>query len=1151
MPSVPLFTNVLLLTSILSCSVAADEPTKSTPATPAQAPVADSSSDPQPLPDGIQRFNGMLVGRLLKRDVEKGSFVIAVDAVSRVWENSRAESPASLVGRRIEVSGVFGKFLDVLVVTRVGETLEFECRHDGDKLVFPGELLRKVAPYAPEDYPVLPEEFRGFRGIVQAEVLKKDPESLEMIIRVDRVLSSASGNAARNPPSIEGKNLLLAGFWNRREAFAGIKPGDKLEAGLQHISRRSDHVAVADPIRRTAVGPGARRMSEEEMRELQRPEQNSVGPASADNVPAGQRGFRGMLVGRLVSKDIERGTFSMQVEVVPRVWKNNQSADPRALRGKIVEAGGVSGKLLDVLLLCKTGETLEFGAKDDGGSRLTVIETLRKVGPDQPDFQKHIVPLLSRLGCSGRACHGSFQGRGGLRLSLFGYDFRTDHAAFTAAGDNGPRINRKTATDSLVLQKPLLRIPHEGGRRFESDSAAARILQRWIEQGARGTETPAVLKQLLVQPSEVVFDNSRQVTELTVTAVWENGTTEDVTAFSRFRTNDESVALVDDIGKVTSAGSGDTHVVVFYDNGVTAVPVLRAFPGTATSAESIDPVVDNIPSASAIDRLIEKRLQQLGITPALICGDTEFLRRASLDATGTLPTPNEIRSFLADVRPDRRQRKIDELLDRPAFAAWWANRICDWTGCNPAQQAELGQETSVQWAEWIRVRLQKNESWDRIVRGIVLATSRLPGQSWEDYTADVSACFRDGGNAVFASRPTMPHYWTRRSMQKPEDAAQAFAQNFLGIRLQCAQCHKHPFAPWSQQDFREFSRFFEPIKFGVPPDSQAAYRELANRTGLNVRDPSAGTPMTPEVLRQAQQGRSVPWRELFIKPRDSAMTLSLLQSGSVTLQPTQDPREVLMNWIGQPDNPWFARAFVNRVWASYFHRGLIDPPDDLNPANPPSNPALLQWLEQDFIQSGYDIRRLHCQILTSRTWQRSIWPGSGSPDDRRHFSRAIPRRMPAEIIYDALKQSLAATDQQQSVRTDLTRRAIGDLSMRLAGTYAMSVFGKPERAVNCDCERNNQPSLLQAVFLQNDPLVEQRLEESGWLQELAALEAAGMLPPAPQLIEESWLRTLSRLPSAEELARAQRHVQQASSVTESLRDLMWALINTKEYILVH
>ena len=374
----------LCLVSILSSSVSADEPAKPTAPAPAQATATEKSSAPQSLPDGIQRFNGMLVGRLLKRDVEKGSFVVEVDAVSRVWENSRAESPASLVGRRVEVSGVFGKFLDVLVVTRVGETLEFECKHDGEKLVFPGELLRKVAPYAPEDYPVLPEDFRGFRGVVQAEVLKKDPESLELIIRVDRVLSSASGNAARKADSIEGKNLLLAGFWNRREAFAGIKPGDKLEAGLQHISRRSDHVAVADPIRRAGADTGSRRMSEEEMREERRPEPKKGSSESAGNVPAGQRGFRGMLVGRLMTKDVERGTFSVQVDVVPRVWKNSQSEDPRALRGKTVEAGGVAGKLLDVLLLCRIGDTLEFGAKDDGGSRLTVIETLRKVGPVQP-----------------------------------------------------------------------------------------------------------------------------------------------------------------------------------------------------------------------------------------------------------------------------------------------------------------------------------------------------------------------------------------------------------------------------------------------------------------------------------------------------------------------------------------------------------------------------------------------------------------------------------------------------------------------------------------------------------------------------------------------------------------------------------------------
>ena len=771
--------------------------------------------------------------------------------------------------------------------------------------------------------------------------------------------------------------------------------------------------------------------------------------------------------------------------------------------------------------------------------------------PDRPDFQKHIVPLLSRLGCSGRACHGSFQGRGGLRLSLFGYDFRTDHAALIASGNDGPRVNLKKPADSLILQKPSLQIPHEGGRRFQIDSDTAGILHRWIALGAPGTEQPAVLKQLRVQPSEVVFQTPQQKIQLTVTALWEDGATEDVTAYSRFRTNDESVALVDENGLVSSSGSGDTHVVAFYDNGVTAVPILRSFKQAPTPSLPPATLPRQTHENSPIDQLVDNRLQVLGISPAELCSDTEFLRRASLDATGTLPTPDEVRSFLADSRHNRRELKIDELLARPAFAAWWANRICDWTGCNPAQQAELGQETSVQWAEWIRVRLQRNEPWNQIVRGIVLAKSRSEAQSWEDYSAEVSACFREGGTARFAARPDMPHYWTRRSMQKPDDAAQAFAQNFLGIRLQCAQCHKHPFAPWSQQDFREFSRFFEPVKFGVPPESQAAYRELASRTGLNLREPAAGAPVTPEVLRQAQQGKSVPWRELYIVAHSTPQTLSLLQSGRVTLQPAQDPRELLMQWINQPDNPWFSKAFVNRVWASYFHRGLIEPPDDLNPANPPSNPALLQWLEADFIQSGYDIRQLHRRILNSNTWQRSTQPHPDSPDDRRHFSRAIPRRMPAEIIYDALKQSLAATDQQETVRRDLTRRAIGDLSMRLAGTYAMSVFGKPERAVNCDCERNNQPSLLQAVFLQNDPLVEQRLEESGWLQQIAADQAAGKLQSNRQLIEEAWLRTLSRLPTPSEQQRATLHLSESPSTAEALRDLMWALINTKEYILIH
>ncbi|MGV2336553.1 MAG UNVERIFIED_CONTAM: DUF1549 domain-containing protein [Planctomycetaceae bacterium] len=269
--------------------------------------------------------------------------------------------------------------------------------------------------------------------------------------------------------------------------------------------------------------------------------------------------------------------------------------------------------------------------------------------------------------------------------------------------------------------------------------------------------------------------------------------------------------------------------------------------------------------------MINERLALLGLHQAELCSDAEFLRRASLDATGTLPAPDEVREFLKDSRPDKRSRKIDELLARPAFAACWANRICDWTGCNPAQQAELGQETAVQWAEWIRRRLERNEPWDKIVRGIVLAKGRRDGQDWLEYAEEVSACFREGGLERFATQTTMPHYWTRRSMQKPDDAAQAFAQNFLGIRLQCAQCHKHPFAPWTQQDFREFSRFFESIKFGVPPEAQMAYKELAGKTGLQIREPSAGAAVTPDLLRQAQQGRTIPGANSTFKEESPAL----------------------------------------------------------------------------------------------------------------------------------------------------------------------------------------------------------------------------------------------------------------------------------------
>jgi hypothetical protein len=257
-----------------------------------------------------------------------------------------------------------------------------------------------------------------------------------------------------------------------------------------------------------------------------------------------------------------------------------------------------------------------------------------------------------------------------------------------------------------------------------------------------------------------------------------------------------------------------------------------------------------------------------------------------------------------------------------------------------------------------------------------------------------------------------------------------------------------------------------------------------------------------------------------------------------------------MKWMNEPDNPWFAQAFVNRVWASYFNVGIVNPPDDLNPANPPSNPALLEWLVDGFVEHDFDMKWLHRQIVSSDTYQRSWVPNETNREDRRNFSRAVPRRLPAEVVYDGVKQAVAASDKSDEVRSDLSRRAIGHLSMRLAGTYSMQVFGKPDRAVNCDCERVNQPTLLQAIFLQNDPLVDQWLKDSGWLTEIDNQVAAGTTPPADVLVREAWLRTLSRTPESDELARGVKRLAEAESITEGLRDLLWALINTKEFVLI-
>lgn len=323
-------------------------------------------------------------------------------------------------------------------------------------------------------------------------------------------------------------------------------------------------------------------------------------------------------------------------------------------------------------------------------------------GAESPDFQRHVVPLLGRLGCNARVCHGSFQGQGGFQLSLFGHDFDTDHRALMqiSSSTSRRRTDIQSPEESLILQKPLLLTEHEGGERFTSGSWQHHLLLRWIENGAASTPRPRQLERLEVQPSHVVLAGASDTVALRVVAVWEEGMREDVTCLCRFRTNDDSVVEVDADGQLRSTGHGDTHIIVFYDNGVASVPVIRRRPPTATAVEPATW------GTGRIDEFVSAKLRDLGIVPSALCTDAEFLRRISIDMNGTLPIPGEVEEFLNDADPAKRSKKIEELLARPTFAAWWANKLCDFTGCNPNQQAELGQELAEQWYRWLYARLR-------------------------------------------------------------------------------------------------------------------------------------------------------------------------------------------------------------------------------------------------------------------------------------------------------------------------------------------------------------------------------------------------------------------------------------------------------------
>jgi hypothetical protein len=823
------------------------------------------------------------------------------------------------------------------------------------------------------------------------------------------------------------------------------------------------------------------------------------------------------------------------------------------------------GLLALVLAACLTGALpLNAEARADEilppASQRFALETTNET----PDFRRHVLPLLGRLGCNGRACHGSFQGQGGFRLSLFGYAFAADHAALTEA-DSG-RVDTESPDDSLILQKPTLAADHKGGKRYEPGGWEHRLLRNWIASGSPTVaEDAAELASLEIEPREIVFDKLGATAQLKVLVTWTDGSREDVTPLCRFRTNDESVAEVDVGGLVTSLGKGDTHIIAFYDNGTQGAAAL--LPQT----DSTGGKYPSIATSTKIDELVLAKLKKLGVVPAERCTDAEFLRRVSLDMTGTLPAPEEVAAFLADESSDKRNRKIDELLERPTYAAWWTTRLCDWTGNSEANLPIGGEQStrtakSEQWYDWIYRRVSENTPYDEIVEGIVLARSRRAGQTDEEYFAEMSSYFRDEHPSDFTERPWMQYFWTRGRFTPPQPLRFSYA--FLGIRLECAECHKHPYDQWTKEDFDQFQLFFDGVQNTTGARSRSA--EMKKELGLTA-DQDSGQ-YKSLFLKLAKSGTIVPWQELSIpdparrrsqsrkkEVSGRVLTPKLLGGQEVLAEEYNDPREPLMEWLRREDNPYFGHALVNRVWANYFGVGLVDPPDDMNLANPPSNAPLLDYLAEGFIAGGYDLKWLHREICRSDTYQRSWRINETNKHDERNFSHALARRLPAEVAYDALVNATAAPDSMPALQQDRKvirdERAVGvaGANSRFAGRYALRLFGKPPREVNCDCERSEEPSLLQTVYLRNDDELYGLLDRrDGWLKEMQPVGKSKSLTIDDQaFIEQAYLRTLCRAPTPDEHAAAIEHLADAESTDAARRELLWALLNTKEFILNH
>ncbi|RLS51794.1 MAG: DUF1553 domain-containing protein [Planctomycetota bacterium] len=712
---------------------------------------------------------------------------------------------------------------------------------------------------------------------------------------------------------------------------------------------------------------------------------------------------------------------------------------------------------------------------------------------DRPiSFVNDVMPAMTKAGCNIGACHAKAGGgRNGFQLSLLGFEPLDDYEQLTKS-DRGRRVSPASPDKSLILLKGSGQLPHGGGLRLKADGEGYAIIREWVRQGALydkpGTPT---LATFTIQPQRGTVPRKTQQ-QLTAVATYSDGTTREVTKQALFESNDSSMAEVSDGGMVSIQDlSGKVSVMVRYQGQVAVF---------SASVPLGAPVEQLPPSNNFVDDLVFGNLKELGIPPSPVCDDATFLRRVTLDITGRLPTEEESAKFLANVAANKRDLVIDDLLKSPDYADFFANK---WTALLKNRRDDASDTISnFAFHAWVRDSLLANKPYDQLVRELLAATGTVIGNP--------------------------PVAWYKR-VKEPKQQLEDVAQLFLGVRMQCAQCHHHPFERWSQDDYYSFAAFFSQV--GRKPSATRGEDLIFHQRGVaQMANMKTGVPMKPAAL-----GDVIP-----------------------AIPPDVDPRLKLADWMSSPQNPFFAKSAVNRYWKHFFQRGLIEPEDDIRDTNPPTNPELLAALEKHFIQSQFDLKELIRVITRSNAYQLSASPNSHNLVDRQNYSRYYARRLQAEVLLDAI-------DRLSGTQTDFANLPPGTRAVSLPdnsynrSSQFLRVFGRPEAESVCECERVQTSSLAQSLYLVNSAELRSKLADGKGRAERLAKEDR----PAEEKIRELYRVAYSREPRSDELQHAiaflteprlnaeGKPLDTAQAARENYQDLIWALTNTKEFLFNH